>query len=151
MSEIQLTSDLIQWKDGAADWEEAIRESAAPLLQQGNIAESYIDAMVENIRTLGPYILIAPNVALPHARPEMGVSEAGIALTVFNEDVAFPAGHDNKTQTARIFICLAAVDSDSHLSLLQGISQWIDNSELLNRLLEASSKDEVEDLINQYS
>ncbi|AOM81771.1 PTS sugar transporter subunit IIA [Salisediminibacterium beveridgei] len=150
MSEVKLTRHFIQWEEKAMDWQEAIETSARPLLKQGNIEETYVKAMIQNIIDLGPYILIAPDVALPHARPEKGVNQAGLSLTVFKHPVLFPAGTDEKVSEARLFICLAAVDSESHLGLLQNISGWIDDRSFIEELLNASSEDEVVQLVTAF-
>lgn len=147
MTDFQVDTRCIQWQKEAVNWREAIAVSAEPLVQNNYVADSYVEAMISNIDELGPYILIAPNVALPHARPENGVSRAGISLTVFQEPVPFPADSEGSVKTARVFICLAAVDSDSHLSMLQKISGWIDDSNLMKDLLHAGSEDEVKQLL----
>ncbi|PTL37944.1 PTS sugar transporter subunit IIA [Alkalicoccus saliphilus] len=147
MSDYQLDENCIQWFNEKVNWQEAIALSAAPLIKKGAVTREYAEAMVENINQLGPYILIAPNVALPHARPENGVKEAGIALTVFQEDVEFPADSSGEEKQARVFICLAAVDSESHLNMLQKISGWIDNQGLINSLLNAASQEETKQLL----
>jgi mannitol/fructose-specific phosphotransferase system IIA component (Ntr-type) len=147
MSDYQLDENCIQWFNEKVNWQEAIALSAAPLIKKGAVTKKYAEAMVENINQLGPYILIAPNVALPHARPENGVKEAGVALTVFQRDVEFPADSSGEEKQARVFICLAAVDSESHLNMLQTISGWIDNEELINSLLNAESQEEIQQLL----
>lgn len=150
MSEVQLTRHFIQWEEKNMDWQEAIETSAEPLLKQDNIEETYVQAMIQNIIDLGPYILIAPDVALPHARPEKGVNEAGMSLTVFKHPVLFPSGNDEKVSEARLFICLAAVDSESHLGLLQRISGWIDDRSFIEKLLDASSEEEVVQFVHGF-
>ena len=55
-------------------WQKAIEIAATPLLEKNKIKESYIQAMIGNIKKFGEYIIIAPNVAMPHSRPEDGVN-----------------------------------------------------------------------------
>ena len=50
------------------------------MVKNGTIEERYIDGMIETVKNLGPYIVIAPGVALPHARPEDGVIEPSMSL-----------------------------------------------------------------------
>ncbi|PRO67081.1 PTS sugar transporter subunit IIA [Alkalicoccus urumqiensis] len=147
MSEITLYSEEIQWSDKPMTWQEAIAFSAGPLLDAGKVEPSYIEAMIQNIHDLGPYILIAPHVALPHARPEAGVNEAGVSVAVLQQGAAFPeAGHTGDNE-AQIFICLAAVDSESHLHLLRTISTWIEDSQVIEKLRRAGSADEVRTIL----
>lgn len=46
--------------------------SAQPLLVSRENEKSYIDGMIDSVKEHGPYIVIAPNIALLHARTETG-------------------------------------------------------------------------------
>ncbi len=67
-----LTADRIQFTDDKLDWREAIRLASAPLIEDGSITQNYVRAMIDSIETTGPYIVLTPGVALPHARPSEG-------------------------------------------------------------------------------
>ena len=54
----------------ASDWEDAIRRSARILLKANKIKESYINAMIDAVHRMGPYIVLGYHVALAIARPE---------------------------------------------------------------------------------
>ena len=56
-------------------WEDAVRAAGRMLLDCGAVEERYIEAMVETAKDLGPYIVIAPGIAIPHARPEDGAKD----------------------------------------------------------------------------
>ena len=60
----------------AATPEEAIREAGNALCRAGACSPQYVQAMVDSYRELGPYFVIAPGLALPHARPEQGAMKA---------------------------------------------------------------------------
>ncbi|WP_096190388.1 PTS sugar transporter subunit IIA [Evansella halocellulosilytica] len=138
---------FIQWVGDTYHWQDAIRKSTQPLLEQNRIMNNYIDSMIENVMELGPYILIAPNVALPHSRPESGVKEAGVSLTVFETPVQFKKKQEYHAQ---IFICLAATTSETHLSLLKTISSWIENKDLMTTVASADGKNELLQLFAPY-
>ena len=36
--------------------------------------------MINNVKEIGSYIVIAPKVAIPHARPEDGTNKLGISF-----------------------------------------------------------------------
>ena len=91
----------------ANDWEDAIRICGDLLVKTGKVETTYVDAMIRNIHELGPYILIAPGVAMPHARPEDGVIQEGISVVVLKEEVAFEPGKEFK-----VLIGLAALNSE---------------------------------------
>lgn len=128
----------VQILEGAADWKEAIRQSIAPLERDGFVTEAYGEAIIENVEQLGPYICIAPHVALPHARPEQGVLESQIAVTLFRREVDF----NREDARANLFISLAAADSDSHLDVLMQITDILQDEDKTTGILQA--KDETE-------
>ena len=63
-----------------ADWQAALRLCAAPLLAGGFIAPAYVDAIIATHEKIGPYYVLAPQMALAHARPEDGALRQGLAL-----------------------------------------------------------------------
>ena len=63
----------------AATPEEAIREAGNALCRAGACSPQYVQAMIASYRELGPYFVIAPGLALPHARPEQGAIKAQIS------------------------------------------------------------------------
>lgn len=131
--------------EAPSSWEEAVSMSGELLMKEGKIEQSYIDAMIHNIKTLGPYIIIAPLVAMPHARPEDGVKERAISVVVLEKPVSFGEDKD-----AKLIICLAATDSESHLKLIQTITSWLQDEELLEKIMNAPSTDELHTLLKEF-
>ncbi|MES0344714.1 MAG: PTS sugar transporter subunit IIA, partial [Anaerolineales bacterium] len=64
----------------ASDWRDAIRISGKSLVDTQIVETRYIEAMIKTAEELGPYIVIAPQIALPHARPEDGALDTGLSL-----------------------------------------------------------------------
>lgn len=127
----------------AKDWQVAIRICGEILVKTGKVEVTYVDAMISNIQELGPYILIAPGVAMPHARPEDGVIQEGISIVVLKEEVAFAPGREFK-----VLIGLAALNSESHIYILQKIAEVISEADTLERLKNATDNDEILQLFN---
>lgn len=127
----------------AKDWEEAVRICGEVLVETGTVEMAYIDAIIKNIKEFGPYILIAPSVALPHARPEDGVIKEGICVVILKEEAAFKPGKEFK-----VLIGLAARDKESHIGLLQKIVEVISREESIELLKNAKEKDEILALFN---
>ena len=75
-----LTKDCIQLANFVQSWQEAIHLAASPLVQQHKIEQRYVEAMIRSIEHHGPYVVITPKVAIPHARPSDGVHELAISL-----------------------------------------------------------------------
>jgi mannitol operon transcriptional antiterminator len=140
-----LTSEQIQFAR-ARDWREAIRLAAEPLLRKGWIDEGYVRAMIRNVEELGPYIVVAPLVAIPHAKPEQGVRRLGMSLLRLENSVSFSG--DGKHE-ASLIIVLAAVDQESHLKALSELNGLLSDRRKLAAILQADSARDVLKLIEQ--
>ncbi len=128
-----LKQENVQICETADDWREAIKISVLPLEYGGYVKSCYKDGVIENIEKLGPYIIIADHIALPHARPEQGAIETQISITLFRQNIIF----DGREATARLFVALAAKDNDSHLDALVQISELLSDENEVEKILES--------------
>lgn len=134
--------DLLERKnvrilEKADDWKDAIRKSVLPLEESGCVTEEYKEAIIAGVENLGSYIIVAPSIALPHARPEQGVVKSQIAITLFRNEVQF----DKEDSTAQLFVTLGAADSDSHLNALMTISEILQDEEKVEQILQSENED----------
>ena len=137
-----LKEELIQQVDSVSTWQDAVGLAAQPLLAHGYIEESYIQAMIASINETGPYIVLAPKVAVPHASPDAGVHQLGISLLQVKEPVDFSEDDDDDKKVQLIFV-LAAVDSTAHLRALQELALILDDEEAIDSLIAASDSREI--------
>lgn len=128
-----LKLENVQICERAADWRDAIRTAVLPLERNGYVEPRYKEEIIANLERLGPYIVIAKNIALPHARPEQGAIKTQLGVTLFREPVQF----EDKETSARLFVTLAAQDSNSHLEALVTISELLDQPEKVAQILSA--------------
>lgn len=138
---------FVQVIEKPLSWEEALQVSGDLLKNQGKIEQSYIDKMIANVHELGPYIVIAPKVAMPHARPENGVNERGISVLTLKEPTQFS---DDPAHVVSLIVCLAATDSDSHLELLQTVSGWLADETVLQDLIGAASTTDLQHRLEKF-
>lgn len=59
-----LSTTRIIVKEQVNDWTEAITIASQPLLQEQIIEQGYVQAMIDSVNELGPYIVIAPLLLL---------------------------------------------------------------------------------------
>lgn len=140
--------ELIQQLDKVNDWQTAVRIASKPLLEQGYIEESYVEAIISSVNEIGPYIVLAPKVAVPHASPDAGVHRLGISLLQLKEPVNFGLEDDEDKNVQLIFV-LATVDSTAHLKALQQLALILDDDEVIENLIEAEMPEEILVLIEQ--
>ncbi|MGM0852752.1 MAG: BglG family transcription antiterminator [Bacillota bacterium] len=141
-----LTEQTIQLKDRVSSWEEAIKVASQPLIDQQSIRPDYVEAMITNVKELGPYIVIAPNIAIPHARPETGVEQLGMSFLRLKEPVFFS---EKEKHRAQLVIVLAAIDNQTHLKALAQLTELLSNEGNVEQLISASDRQTVIELINQ--
>lgn len=141
-----LNEDLIKTNAEIADRDEAVRESGRLLCRQGFAEEDYVEAMIENVRENGTYIVIAPGIAMPHARPECGAKKIGISLMTLKEPVVF--GH-KVNDPVKIVIGLCAVDHQTHLTALSELVEILNDKEKIEMILRAESPAEIMNVVKE--
>ncbi|MGI6140986.1 MAG: PTS sugar transporter subunit IIA, partial [Caldicoprobacterales bacterium] len=142
-----ITEDRIRVGVSAEDKEDAVRK-VGQLLVEGQLASpGYVDAMIRLMNELGAYIVIAPGVAMPHARSEDGAKKTGLAILVPNKPVVF--GHQ-KNDPVRIILALVATDNKSHLQAMRELSTLISREEILEEVILSKTPEELLNRIKQF-
>lgn len=148
MSKEALTARFVQAGITARDWREALRSGAAPLLAEGNITEDYIDSMIHAVETLGPYIVIAPGIALGHARPDESVLRTGFSLSTLSTPVAFGSKTNDPVD---IVVVLAAVDASTHIEELHRLATFLGSKNNLALLRAASTPADIDVVVDHIN
>ena len=139
MLESMLVLDNIAIYDKAENWIDAITKAVTPLVEHGFVEARYIQSIIDNTRQYGPYYVLAPELALPHARPEQGVLKKQIGVTLLRHPVKFSEdGYE-----VRLLITLAASDSQSHLEALQTLSEIMMDESRMAHILKAKTREEI--------
>jgi PTS system ascorbate-specific IIA component len=139
-----LPAENIQIVDSVSDWKQAIRLSAQPLLAKETMTEAYIDAIFNSHQELGPYYVLAPGLAMPHARPEQGAIKNGLSLLHINQGVSFDAEENDPVY---VVIMLCALSGDEHINMITALADIFSDDERLSALLKASSIEEIQRVI----
>lgn len=130
----------------AENWSQAIDLSMRNLLERKFITPEYIQAIKDTTREIGPYYLLAPGIAMPHARPECGALQTALSFTLLREGVSF----DAESPPVRLLIGLAAKNSDSHIEAIQALSEMLCEDEVIDELLNANNPEELINIIQRY-
>lgn len=141
-----LQSETIQITNEVANWQDAIRIAASPLLQQNKIEKRYIQAMIDSIEQHGPYVVLTPKVAIPHARPSDGVNELSMSLLVLQKPVYF-----RPDKPVYVIIILAATDHTTHLQALVDLTQVLQEPSQIDNIIGCKRAKCVMDKIKQYA
>lgn len=143
-----INNNVIELGVKAQDYEEAIRKAGQLLVNDGKVEEKYVDSMINVANDIKGYIVIAPGIALPHARPELGTKKIGLSIITLDKPINFG---NEANDPVSVVIPLAAVDSKSHLELLQELSMLLDNNDLVEKFTNCNKKEEIIELIKGYT
>ncbi|HFU4026255.1 TPA: transcription antiterminator [Streptococcus suis] len=146
MLEELITKETFQWSDEPLGWREAIDLAAQPLVNSGAVETSYIDAMVGKVEEFGPFIDLGKGIAIPHARPEDGVHQVGMSMLVLDKPVYLL---DDPSHEIRLFICIAAVDNQTHLRALSHLTKILREEEHIQQLVGAKEFTDVQHLLKE--
>lgn len=137
--------EYIQLGIKANGWEEALYLAAMPLLKKKVITREYIHAMIESCKKSGEYIVILPNIAFPHARPDQGAMDLGLSITVLSESVSIA-----QKQFKYIFT-LSAVDNQKHLKAMSQLINLLEDKVFCDLLSSSTDSVQIYDYIESYN
>jgi len=140
-----MLADLLTQRTVALDvevsnWEEAIRAAGRLLVADGSATEAYVEAMVQTVRSLGPYIVLVPGVAVAHAQQGGHVRRVGMSLVRLRTPVAFGAGDNDPVDLVFAF---GSPDQESHLRALADLARLLGDADAMRRLRTAQDVAEV--------
>ena len=130
----------IQVGAALADRDEAITLAGELLVASGRVQASYIQEMLSAIEEYGPYIVIAPGIALAHGRPSDSVISNGMSVVVLSEPIAF--GSERNDPVSLVF-GLAATGHDSHLEIMAVLAEALSDQSFVNSLLNAADSEQI--------
>ncbi|MGI2329206.1 PTS sugar transporter subunit IIA [Planococcus sp. YIM B11945] len=141
-----LEENLVALDVAAATPEEAIRAAGGLLVSEQLAEPRYVEAMIESYQKNGPYFVLAPQIALPHARPEDGVKEASASFVRLQNPVVFGSAANDPVE---LVFALGASSSDEHLSMMKQLVMLLNNPAHVEKLKKATSYEEIQQLIGR--
>ncbi|EBF5142209.1 PTS sugar transporter subunit IIA [Listeria monocytogenes] len=139
-----LDKELVNLHGSAKNADEAIVQAGELLVNAGYVSEHYVEKMVESYHENGAYFVIAPQIAIPHARPTDGVENSAVSLVVLKEGVNF--GHA-ANDPVRLVFGLAATSSEAHLKVIQKIVSLLSNSDNIEKMIHSEDYQEIGELV----
>lgn len=142
-----IAGDAIRIGSHVPDWRAAVRAAGDALVDCGATTTAYTDEMIATVEQLGPYIVIAPGIALAHSRPSPAVLRAGISLVTLAQPVDF--GH-RQNDPVQLVVGLAAPDDDGHVTALATLAEFLADEGRRTALLSASGPASIRQMIGDY-
>lgn len=135
-----LNEEKIQYLDNVSNWQEAIEVAGRPLLQEGAISQDYIDTIIQQKLEIGPYFVIAPRIAMPHARPEQGAKKLALSVLKLAQGVSFDADENDPVD---ILFMFAAPDSNSHIEMISQLAEVLSDEEKMAQIFSSANQAEL--------
>lgn len=144
MSIPALPEDAVVLGAEVADWRQAVRVAGAALAAAGIAKPAYAGEMIGMIEEHGPYVVIAPGLALAHARPGPEVLKDGIAVVTLSTPVDF--GHPYNDPVS-VILALAVAAGDAHVALVAELANVFNDSTAITDLAAATSVADVQRIL----
>ena len=133
----------------ATDWKEAIRMSCESLEADGTIEANYKEDIVACVEKYGPYIVLMPNIAMPHSQEGAeGVHKTSIGFMKLDKPVSFDP--EDPEKDAQLFFTLASCNPEQHMNNMVRLSELLINEEVVAALLKAETPEDLLEIQKQY-
>lgn len=139
-----LPTSAVELGASADDWRSAVRLAGQALVRSGAALPAYADEMVRMIEEHGPYVVIAPGLALAHARPGPAVVADGLSVVTLSTPVAFGHPHNDPVS---VVLGLAIAPGGDHLGAVAGIANVFNDSDAIEALASATTVAEVHNIM----
>lgn len=127
------------------DWREAIRAVCEPLLEADVITATYIERCIAMVDEHGPYMVVAPGIALAHAPPEDGVLNLCLSAATLSDPVLF---HHPDNDPVDLIFAFGSPDNQQHIRLLSALAEGLSGS-LADDLRQASTQEAAEQIMEE--
>lgn len=136
--------DSILIRENVGDRELAIKIAGELLVNSGKVEPSYVQSMLDAVAKFGPYIVIAPGIALAHGKPGDDVIDTGLSLLVLKTPINFK--HQQNDPVSLVF-GLSARDHESHISIMASLAEVLSDQAKVDSLLRSKDSDQIRDLL----
>ena len=138
-----------KFAESAEDWKDAIRMSCESLEADGTVEANYKEDIIKCVEKYGPYIVIMPDVAMPHSQENaVGVNKTAIGFMKLEKPVSFDPEDPEKDAT--LFFTLASCNPDQHLENMARLAEMMSNEELMEELKKAKGPEDLLALQEKY-
>lgn len=135
-----LRPNLVKLHVSVDNWQDAIRAVGQLLVDDKAVEPRFVDAMIRVAKEFGPYIVLAPGFAMPHARPEDGCIRSSIALITLTNPVEFG---NKENDPVNVVVALASTSKESHITGLSELATVMSEEGMVEKLAAAETIQDV--------
>lgn len=127
---MKFAPDAVAARRHAADWREAIGLVGELYEREGIAGPEYAEAMIAAVEEFGPYMVLTPGVAMPHAKSAAGVRRQGTVVVTLDEPVEFGSEANDPVD---LLISFAAADTGGHIAMIRALAGVLGDEDLKAR------------------
>jgi len=131
-----LRADHILCSIQVSNWQESVEVTGKFMQRAGLCTNQFTQAMFDLIEQHGPYMVIAPGIALLHASPGAYILQSGLVLITLEQPVFF--GH-SENDPVWLIIGLAASNDRSHVDALSELAILLSVEGMLDKIRQNSN------------
>ncbi|TFD74035.1 PTS sugar transporter subunit IIA [Cryobacterium sp. Sr8] len=144
MTLLPLPLDAIEIGVHADTWRAAVTAAGDALQRSGATEAGYTERMIRVIDEFGAYVVIAPGLALAHARPGPDVVTEGLSIVTLAEPVAF--GHPHNDPVG-VIVGLAVRNGDEHLHVVAQLANVFNDPQVIPAIAAATDAEAIRSLL----
>lgn len=146
--ELQFDASMVRRGAHANHWREAVEIAGGMLVEAGCVRPGYTKKLIDVIDKFGPYIVIAPGLALVHAQPSADSLKRGLVAVTFPDGVNFGHAHYDPVG---LVVAISTMNPSQHLDVVAGIANGLDGDDtLVLSAVRAKSDQDLVDLIQNH-
>ncbi|MGB4706275.1 MAG: PTS sugar transporter subunit IIA [Aquiluna sp.] len=126
-----------------ANFSEAVSKATSLLVATGSATKKYVDETLAALETLGPYFVVAPGLAIAHAKPSDSVLRPAMALLKLAEPVTSGSHND----PVSLVFAMCSPDSEAHIEMLSEFGALMSGKGVINSLLNASAESVIRQIL----
>ncbi len=142
-----LNKNVIETDVECKNWRECVNKVGELLIKEGKVTPVFVKTMEETVERYGPYMILVPEVAFFHGMPSENVSEICLSLITLKHSVYF---NDFDNQEIKCAFGFGAVDSDSHIKILQQVAGLLSDKEFIDLITHNGSKEDILNKIKEF-
>ena len=135
-----LTARTVEVQAPVNMWEGLVERVGGLLVGTGNVEPRYVAAMKRAVREHGPYMVIAPRIALLHAHPRDGARRVCMSLVTPKTPISFGHPYNDPVDVA---VGLGTTDDRSHLRALREIMELLSHAEVVDQIARCHSTQDL--------
>lgn len=147
-----LTPDRIELDVEVVDWQDSIYKVGEQLIARGDITEDYLKVVISNIKENGPYVVISPGFAFPHApfgdyNKKTSMSLIRLKNTIYFDDEEHDNPRDIATMPVKYVCMLSITDRRKHLRAIFNLFNLLKDKDFREKMDSCHTAQEIHNLI----